>query len=131
MFPLFSPVKLWTRRFGRDERGSISVEGIVMMVPLLLLFLASFVYFQAFRLSSMNEKAAYTVADMLSRQTDPVNTAYLNGLQQLYGFLLRDQGEAPRMRISVVRYDGNGRDYDLVWSRSTGTLNGVAPSVLT
>ena len=113
------------RRFRRDERGSISVEGIVMLVPLLLLFLASFVYVHAFRLSSLNEKASYVVADMLSRQTDPVNSAYLNGLQQVYAFLIRGQGESPRMRLSVITYDGEDDDYNIVWTRSTGTGAGI------
>jgi Flp pilus assembly protein TadG len=130
MIRLTLPIRSWFRRFRVEERGSIAVEGVVMVVPILILFFSAFVFFHAFRLSTLNDKAGYVVADMLSRQTEPVNDNFLNGLQDVYAFLMRNQGELPRMRVSLITYDADAQAYGVVWSQSTsdGTL---APEVLT
>ena len=130
MIRLALPIRSRCRRFGRDERGTIAVEGIVMVVPVLILFFGAFVFFHAFRLSALNDKAGYVVADMLSRQTEPVDDAFLNGLQQVHAFLMRNQGELPRMRVSLITYDDESRDYEVVWTQST-SLASTAPPVMT
>ena len=53
--------------FAQDARGSLSVEAALILPLLCWFYVASFVWFDAFRTQNANLKASYTLADMLSR----------------------------------------------------------------
>ena len=92
------------KRTLRDERGSFSIEAILMFPLLAWAFMAMFVFFEGLRESNINLKATYTVSDLLSRETDEIDDAYLNGMNNIYAWLSRSQGPV-QMRLTVVRYD--------------------------
>ncbi len=70
-----------------DDAGSVSVETVIIMPILLWVYVATFVIFDGFRTHNQNVKAAYTIGDMLSRETNAIDNAYLEGLSDVFDFL--------------------------------------------
>lgn len=110
-------------RFARDERATMSVE-IVLMLPLLMLWLAaSFVFFDVFRVNMVNEKAAYTIADMISRQTT-VDDNFVEGTNNVFDFLINRRGTT-WLRVTSVKFnaadpvEGTPENYEVQWSLAT------------
>lgn len=106
------------RRFAEDTRATITVETVLMLPLLTFWYVAGFVYFDVFRVNNINEKAAYTVADMLSRQTDPVDAAYIDGLNQVFDYLIQNEGQT-RIRVTGVQYETDDDTYHAIWSYAT------------
>lgn len=104
------------KRNVRDEKGSISVEAILMFPMLAWAFMAMFVFFEGLRESNINLKATYTVSDLLSRETDLINEDYLDGMNAIYAWLSRS-AQPVQMRVTVVRYDQATLNHVNVWSR--------------
>jgi Flp pilus assembly protein TadG len=78
-----------TRRFKdflRDEDGLILVEGLIMMPLIIWALVAMFIYWDVFRTINVTQKAAYSVADLLSRQRDTIPLTFANGLQNVAEF---------------------------------------------
>ncbi len=109
-------IKGMFRKTLRDERGSFSVEAILMFPMLVWAFMAMYVFFEGLRESNINLKATYTVADVLSRETDEINMLYLNNMNTIYTWLARTD-DAPQMRVSVVIWDDTAQEHQLYWSR--------------
>lgn len=99
-----------------SERGSFSVEAVLMMPLLLWAYMGMYTFFEGLRESNINLKAAYTIGDLLSRETDLVDMNYLNGMNEVYAWLSRSQ-EPVAIRVSVVRYDEANDRHVNVWSR--------------
>ena len=117
------------RGFARDSSGSIAVEAVVMLPIMLWVFLASFVYFDAFRQSAVNLKAANTIGDMLSRETAGVNDDYISSMHSLMTFLTKKDAD-PALRISVAMWDEEDNMYRLDWSEGRGNRPGMTESEL-
>lgn len=100
----------------RDERGSFSVEAILMFPLLVWAFMAMYVFYEGLRESNINLKATYTIGDLLSRETDVINQNYLNGMNGVYAWLSRSAMPVS-MRVTVVRYDATNDTHVMVWSR--------------
>lgn len=115
------------RRWRNDEDGSVAVETLLMVPLLAWAFLSTLVYFDAYRTESISEKAALTIADMLSRETGYVNADYLNGTRDLLEFLaLHDS--SPEMRITVFynHIHANGNEHlHQAWSKVRNTTKPV------
>ncbi len=111
-------------RFSRREDGTIAVE-TVLWVPLLLSVLAAtFSLHDAFRYKSLNVKAAYTISDALSRETDPIDYAYLDGMVEVMEFLTRSDGPYS-LRVTLVRYNENRDKYVSEWSKTRGDFDAL------
>ena len=106
------------RGFAEDTRANVTIETVIW-VPLILTVLASmFSLHDAFRYKSLNTKAAYTISDALSRETDPIDDAYLDGMVDVLEFLTISAGPYS-VRVTLVNYDDD--DGHLVeWSKSRG-----------
>ncbi|MEO1551416.1 MAG: TadE/TadG family type IV pilus assembly protein [Pseudomonadota bacterium] len=115
------------RTFKDDERGSVTVE-FVLLFPLLALWLgASFVFFDAFKTTSQAAKAAYTIADMVSRQP-VIPNGYIDDLYALQENLLPRAPTGKWLRVTSIQYvegpdaDGDGlpdtTDYVVLWSEA-------------
>lgn len=105
--------------FMKDGAGSVAVEAVLILPFLLWAFLATFVYFDAFRQSSINLRAAYTIGDMLSRETAAVDSSYVTSLQSLFSFLSKGDSD-PAVRVSVAMWDAEDNAYKLDWSAARG-----------
>jgi len=91
------------RRFARDEQASVLAELVLIMPPLMAFFVGMLVYFDAYVAKDVNLKAAYTVADMLSRESDPVDSTYLEGLDDVFDYLTAGSGTNGMIRVTLVR----------------------------
>ena len=112
-------VKRMLNTFARDERGSFSIEAILMFPMLVWAFMALYVFFEGLRESNINLKATYTVADLLSREDNEVDELYISNMNVIYQWLARSQSNV-RMRMSVVHYDEATDSHNLYCSIGVG-----------
>ena len=107
------------RDFARDTRGSVSVEFVIVMPLLFWGFMAIYVYFDGFRQSTQNLKAAYSIGDMISRETEAINSAYIDSMEEVLKLMTRSETQV-KLRVTVVRWDENDNRYYVDWSKSRG-----------
>lgn len=107
-------------QFSRNEDGSIAVELMIMLPILFWTFLTLFSIFDAYRTHSVNQKAAYTIGDMISRETAYINPDYLSGTQELLGYLTNNSLTDTSIRISSIKYDAANDIYKRSWSKTKG-----------
>ena len=107
------------RRFLRDEGGSIAVESMLIMPALFWCYMGVFVFFDAFRAESINVKAAYTIGDVLSRETGFITPEYMDSLYSLQGVLTATT-QTRRMRVTVINFQELNDRYAVRWSRTRG-----------
>ncbi|MEZ5674638.1 hypothetical protein SAMN06265173_10388 [Thalassovita litoralis] len=107
------------RRFRDDTRGTVAIEAVIALPVLFWVFLASFVFFDAYRQHSINVKAAYMVGDMLSRETNAVDTEYLDGMKSLFDYLTKASTQS-RIRVTVLQWDEEDEAYTRDWSEVRG-----------
>lgn len=125
-------------RFIRDTKGDASLEAIIILPALIVIFAISWLYFDVMRQQAINQKANYTIGDIISRETEILDDAYIDNARNLLFHLAQAQGDDVDLRISVVQYnktgtgvsEGNER-YDLVWSTARGDWSALTDSDLT
>jgi len=100
---MLSPLSRALRRFAGDERANGVVELVLIMPPLLTFFVGMLVYFDSYLARDTNLKAGYTVADMLSREEEPVDAAYIEGLGDVFDYLVTGSGRNGEIRVTLVR----------------------------
>lgn len=108
-------------RFASDTRASLTVEAVIILPMLFWAFGASLVFFDAFRANTVNEKAAYTIGDMLSRETGFITPSYIDNTMTLLSALTGRPAGDLGVRVSVVRWDEEDAGYDLRWSQARGS----------
>lgn len=110
------------KAFAQDEQGNVAIE-TVLFVPLMLTILAAtFSFHDAFRYKSLNVKAAYTISDAISRETDPIDNEYLDGMVELLEYLTRSEGPYS-LRVTLVRYNAKKSKYVSEWSKTRGDFD--------
>ncbi|CUH75250.1 Flp pilus assembly protein TadG [Tritonibacter multivorans] len=119
----FSPVaalRSAVNRFRRDEEGSVAIEAAFYFPLLLAMFAAIFTLYDAFRQESISIKAAYTISDLVSRETATLDDTYIDNMYLLTQAMTRDTRDVS-MRISVVYWDEASGSYGVDWSVERGT----------
>lgn len=106
------------RSFAKDESGVLLAEFLLLIPFMIWGFVALFVYWDVFRTINVTQKAAYSVADLLSRQA-VVTPEFVDGLQSVLTFLTPGTPDS-RIRITSMEYDAGDDEYDLLFSRSPG-----------
>jgi len=107
------------RRFGRDERGSLTVE-FVIWVPILALWLVvSAAFFDAYKSRYDAVKAAQTISDIVSRQIE-VDADFVTGLYLLQDSLLPRAPAGTKLRVTSIQYYELTDSYHVIWSNSMG-----------
>ncbi|MDM7932108.1 hypothetical protein [Tabrizicola sp.] len=106
------------RSFAKDESGVLLAEFLLLIPFMIWGFVALFVYWDVFRTINVTQKAAYSVADLLSRQA-VVTPEFVDGLQSVLAFLTPGTPDS-RIRITSMEYDAGDDEYDLLFSRSPG-----------
>lgn len=118
------------RYFVRNEAGSVTVE-FVLVIPLLAwCFIGTFTFFEAYRTQAINVKAAYTIGDQLSRETDYITPVYMASLGELYDFLVQSS-EATRLRVTAFEYEADDDSYRVIWSQGVGAIPRTTDSAIT
>lgn len=106
-------------QFFRDEAGNIAIEAVIVLPILFWAYLSMFAIFDAYRQYAINQKAAFTIGDLISRQTTPLDAAFLSGTRDLFDTLTRGQ-TVSSMRVTSVRYDAETDSYAQDWSQALG-----------
>lgn len=125
------------RRFLKDESGVLLAEALILMPILIWGFLALVVYWDLFRVMNVSQKAAYSIADLLSRQ-GVVTEDFIDGQENILEFLTPG-ADGSRLRITSFQmnegannpvnpvFDGND-SFCLIFSRSSDAL--AAPPLI-
>ncbi len=106
-------------RFRSDETGTLMAEAVLVLPFMLWAYLALFVYWDSFRAVNTVQKAAYTISDMLSRETLTVNDRYMSGLDGVMEYMI-DQSQDAKLRVTSIRWSELNKRYEVHWSRSPG-----------
>lgn len=133
-FPGLRPLRLRSRLlpgYVRNEDGYISVEAIIVLPVMLWLFGVGWVYFDAFRQQSVAQKANYVIADMISRETDAIDQAYVSNAYSMVKLLTRSTDTQTDLRMAVVSYQSASDDWTLVWSTASGNRAAMTQSDVT
>ncbi len=117
------------RAFRRDEEGSIIAEAVTMFPTLFACVIAMFVFFDAFRNQSINLKAAYTISDALSRESEYIDNTYMVNTWRLHRFLTNSP-TLTQLRVSVIQYDEDDDKHTVSWSASKGGIGELTNSAL-
>ena len=112
------PFKARLATFRSGVEGSISAEAVIILPIMLWALLATYVYFDAVRMKSLNIKAGYTIADALSRAAT-VDTNELKRLNEL-AWLMTGGRTSTNIRVTVVNYDPDDDVYSVSWSKERG-----------
>ena len=119
-------------KFAKNENGSLSIEAIFAVPMLVWAITATFVFWDAFKTLNLSQKATYTVADMLSRETNAIDDDYLTSMHELYSFL--SEGGDNALRVTVVRMTEdpatNVKSLELAWSEGVGGIPGYTDLAL-
>lgn len=109
------------KAFAQDNSGSITVEFVLAMPILFWSFMATYVFFDGYRQSAVNLKAAYTISDLISRETSFIDDDYIDSMLNVLE-LMTDAASSGdvTMRISVIRWDEEDDRYYLDWSANRG-----------
>lgn len=111
----------WVRRFRAATAGSMSVEAAIVLPLLIWWYVAAFQFFEAYRERATNVKAAFTLADMITRETLPVDGSYIDGMGKVFAFLTNSD-EATWIRVTSVKWkveaDKDGY-FEVQWSYAT------------
>jgi hypothetical protein len=83
----------------RAEDGLVLAEALIMLPLLIWGLVAMFNYWDVFRTINVTQKAAYSIADLLSRQKNTLPLAYASGLKNVMTFLTPG-GHPTKMRIT-------------------------------
>lgn len=118
MIALLARIAARLRRFRTETAGTMTVEFALVASTMLWAYAGSFVYFDAFRISNVNQKAAYTIADLISRQTRELDPAYLNGMNKLFDYLNARQMDS-HIRVSSIGWDQQNNRFKINWSYAT------------
>ncbi|MFD0858731.1 TadE/TadG family type IV pilus assembly protein [Roseovarius aquimarinus] len=112
-------IKTWLNRFRRQERGSVTVEAIITL-PLLIWGVGmTYEFFEVHRYKSTRDKAAYTIADMVSREMLPINATYINNAKTVFDTITNDNGN-DALRVTIIKYDEDEDEYSVKWSEVRG-----------
>lgn len=120
-----------SRRFARDERASLSVEAVLIAPLLFWTFIATYTYFDVYRVRNVAMKANYAVSDLLSRETQVIDMNYITGAKNLYRYLTQTDSSS-WVRVSVVYCESDcavspgatsaDRTLNVDWSKSTDDM---------
>lgn len=118
------------KRFRRDTDGSVTIEFAIIMPMLFWAYASSYVFFDGFRQSTINLRAAYTIGDMISRETEALTPGYIDSMYNMTQLLTRTNSPLS-LRISVIRWDAADARFYLDWSQARGAVAALSDGDLT
>ena len=103
--------------FLRNQRGSLSVEAVLVFPLLLWAFAATFVFWDVYQSENDSQRAAFTIADTLSRETGYVDADYIAGLNRMHSFLTKSNHPV-QLRVSTLKWNASSKEFEIIWSHS-------------
>lgn len=116
-------------RFAASERGAMPVEGVLASTFLIWWYIASFQFFDAYRQKNVNQKGAYTVADLISRETNAIDANYVEGMNTLFDYMTFSR-RPTTIRVTSVFWDSVKNKNVVAWSYGTGSTGGLTTTQL-
>ncbi|MCE8554960.1 hypothetical protein KBY29_11660 [Ruegeria pomeroyi] len=107
------------RLFRRNEDGSVAVEALLTVPMLFWTIMIGYTYFDGYREAASNVKAAYTIGDLISRETRTIDDAYIDSMVDLFEHMVQDTDNL-QVRISLLRYDQKRDRHRVRWSANRG-----------
>ncbi|MFY0597487.1 MAG: hypothetical protein JXQ85_13730 [Cognatishimia sp.] len=92
------------KHFAQNLSGTVSVEAIIMLPILLWLVAAMAVFVDVFRTKSAMDKAAFTISDVLSRETNAITPEYLTNVRTLFEELAGLEDDSASVRVSLLEW---------------------------
>ena len=103
------------RAFIDDARGTVAIEALMLFPVMAWIYLLSFVYFDSFRAKNSNSKAAYTIADAITRESE-VDAAYINNMRTMLDMLTVSRFPS-KLRVTTITYSAAEAKYEVPWSK--------------
>ena len=117
---MLQSIKSILTKFCGDREGATTVEFMVVMPLIVFWFAGTFTFFNAYGESTKALKATYTVADILSRQTE-VDDTYINSMNMLFANFMGESTNDVWIRVSSIEKIDD--DLTIDWSTATGLHN--------
>ena len=89
------------RAFGSKAEGSVTIEFVIVLPLLVWGVLAMIVFWDGFKTANANQRSAYLIADLISREVDEIDAAYLEGVNQV-ARTLNDRDRSTQLRVTAV-----------------------------
>ncbi|WP_245626908.1 TadE/TadG family type IV pilus assembly protein [Aestuariivita boseongensis] len=121
---ILTSLKNALKRFRRDTSGSATIEFAIIMPMLFWTYASTYVFFDGFRQNTINLRAAYTIGDMISRETQALTPAYIDSMYNMTQLLTRTDSPMS-LRITVIRWDAEDNQFYLDWSQARGTVTAL------
>ncbi|MCL3881175.1 hypothetical protein [Marivita sp. GX14005] len=107
-------------RFARKTDGNVSMEAMILFPALAMIFAASWVYFDVMRQQSISQKANYTIGDIISRETEKLDDAYIDNARRMLFHLTKAHGDDVDLRVTVIQFDERSDSHRIVWGENRG-----------
>ena len=105
----------------RDERGAaVTLEYILFLPVLLFTLTGGYFLFDAYRERMLAQKAAFTLSDLVSRETMEVTNEYLDSMYTLMDYITRT-ARPEGMRMDVVQWDAETSSFSLTCTVTRGS----------
>ena len=117
------------KAFLHEDRGSIAVETMLMVPILAWAWMGTLTFFDAYKHEAVTFKAGLTIADMISREAEAVDDAYIDGAREVLVYLSKEDPQ-PDLRITSFRWNENQNKYVRVWSKERGPRSPLKTSDL-
>lgn len=126
---IISRLRMIGGRFVASERGAMPVEGVIASTFLIWWYVASFQFFDAYRQKNVNQKGAYTVADLISRETNAIDADYVDGMNTLFDYITFSR-RPTTIRVTSIFWDSVNSKNKVAWSYATGATGGLTSDQL-
>lgn len=101
----------------QNEAGATTVEFMLILPLVVFWFAGTFTFFDAYSEWTRSVKATYTVADIISRQTE-IDDDYIDDMNALFATIMRENTNNTYIRISSIEKQNDALELD--WSEATG-----------
>ena len=116
-------------RFLKSGRGNMSAEAALILPALFWAFIATLAFFDAFRQQNVAMKASYTLADMISRETEALSPSDIDGLNDVFDYLTYSNHPS-WIRVTSIRWDQNDNRFEVNWSHATKSNDALTDATL-
>jgi len=94
-------LKTLLHSFNRDQDGTVIIEAVLMLPLMIWVGLGMYAYWDGYQTTNTSQKGAYVIADLVSRQNEPMSRSDLEGLNQVMNFML-STGETAKLRVTSI-----------------------------
>jgi len=112
-------------RFYKDEAATVTMEFVIIMPVLILWFIGSIVFFDAFQSRATAQRTAHTIADIISRQ-NRVDNAFIDKMLVLQNRMMPRE-QVGTVQVSSLKLDALG-NLVVIWSYATDGSAALTPA---